>query len=130
MLLRYSSLPRNEDSREGCDIRIIFSLIWHPVRSYEVYLISFLQIQDDAEASCAITSIIGTTHVPTILHEISTNQLTIIVEIGIELVGAVLRYDEFSIIVAVVVVNVATSDVGDNLAELQDFFLLVCGVLG
>ena len=100
---------------------IIYGIIWHPLRSHEVHLISLFQIEDNTEATGSITTIVGNNYKLTILHEVSSHYLVSTEEACAELVGSVLRGDKFTIIV-----NVAASDIGDDLVELNDFLFSKC----
>ena len=86
----------------------------YPCSSLEVHLVPFLQIQDDAETGMAYNDKLA------VSLQVCSNCHVFIVETPAELVGSVLRSDEFPVIGVVVIVNVAASDVGDDLVELHD----------
>ena len=86
-----------------------------------MHLIFLFQFQDDARTSSSIISILCSQHKLTIPVEISSDHFVFIVEIRIELVGSVLRDDEFPIIGVTAVVNVAASDFGDDFVEFDYF---------
>ena len=93
-----------------------------------MYLITLLQNQDGAQTGGTAASITGTSDETTILHEVSSQLHVFILEACAELVGSVSRSNEFTVIGGAVVVNIAASDVGDDLVEFEDFVLTECCV--
>ena len=100
------------------------------MRLPQVHLIPLLQIQDGAQTCRYPTSVGCSNDKHAILHQVSCDQFVSIEDIRAELVGSALRGDEFPVIGVVgIVINVAASDVGDDLVELDDFFTTKVGML-
>ena len=119
-----SEIGVNLESREAGVVAAVHCIIIHPSRSHKVHLISLLQIQDYTEARGTSASIICPNNKRSIHVEIPSDALLIIVEGRAQLVGSVLRSDEFPVIGVAAVVNVAASDVGDDSVEF--YGLTVC----
>ena len=66
--------------------------------SLQIHFISLCQIHNGAETGTAISSVRCGHDTFTVSHQVCSNQLVITVEICIELVGSVLRGDEFAVI--------------------------------
>ena len=113
-------ISSDQDTRETGEELVILCFISHPWWSRQVYLISLHQIQDGAQGGRAITSVSSCCDEGTILPEVCSNHGIYIVDMRIELVGSVLRGDEFTVIGAVVVVNVATSYIYYRLVEFDN----------
>ena len=111
----------NEKSGKTTEVEIITGTGIRPGSYLQIHFITLRQIHNDTtENGIAITSI---SQSDTASHEICPILLATTVEICIELVGAVMRSDEFTIVIVVDIINVAAADVGDDPVELDDFIV-------
>ena len=112
-----------QTSRETGEKLIVHSLVRHPRQFLQIHLISLIQIQHGACACRSHTSVRCSNNNHIIPQQVCSDQFVITEEIDVELVGSISRGDEFPIIGVVDIVNVAASNIGDDLVKFDDLFV-------